>query len=335
MAAAESTLVAGQRLPNFLRPDASGRPVNFYQECCGRAIMLVVLEAAELATTKALIEALGNNQWALVVLVNTADPASAGPIDGADLVLADDGQVSAFLRQHQGPVTLLLDRQFRLLRRDELGVLTAHEAAAELSGLDSLSLQAPLLVVPRVLSAEQCGQLIAAYQADNEASGVLTLRAGQAVYEPQPDIKVRREHRLTQGHPLWNLIEHRLRCCLLPEISWAFNYQVTRFEGVKVVAYDAADGGYFSAHRDNDGEDTAHRRFAMTLNLNTPDYAGGALCFPEYGQCVSPDVGAATVFSCNLAHEAQPVTEGVRYALVSFFFSDAEQFQAVAMERRV
>ena len=49
-----------------------------------------------------------------------------------------------------------------------------------------------------------------------------------------------------------------------------------------VAAYDAEPGGYFYAHRDNPTKGTAHRRFAVTINLND-DYEGGNLRFPEFG----------------------------------------------------
>ncbi len=322
----------GQRLPNFLRLDRDSRAVNFYQECCARPLLLISVGAGQpLPDLKPLID----SRWMLVVLQTVEQPFKLPEIAGADLILADDGQVSAFLSAASEPTALLLDSQFRLLLRTACAELDPLAAGKLLDDALSASVQAPLLVVPRVLSVALCRQLIDAYQSNNEMSGVLRSEGGRAVYVPEPEVKIRREHRLVQGHPLWQEVEQRLRCCLLPEIVWSFNYQVSRFEGVKVVAYDGSEGGYFAPHRDNDGQDTSHRRFAMTLNLNTEQYSGGDLCFPEYGQCVKPDTGSAVVFSCNLAHEARRVSQGVRYALVSFFFSDAEQLQKMDYERRV
>jgi predicted 2-oxoglutarate/Fe(II)-dependent dioxygenase YbiX len=69
---------------------------------------------------------------------------------------------------------------------------------------------------------------------------------------------------------------------------------------------------------------TAHRRFAMTLNLNTEDHEGGELRFPEYGQAsYRPATGEAAIFSCNLLHEATDVTKGSRYVLLSFMYDEA------------
>ena len=42
-----------------------------------------------------------------------------------------------------------------------------------------------------------------------------------------------------------------------------------------MVRYDAADGGFFTAQRDQVAKTQAHRRFVMrSLNLNTPETRG-------------------------------------------------------------
>ena len=66
--------------------------------------------------------------------------------------------------------------------------------------------------------------------------------------------------------------------------------------------------------------EAAYRRFAMSLNLNSEEFSGGELRFPEYGpQRYKPDTGAAIVFSCSILHEALEVTEGKRFVLLAFF----------------
>lgn len=88
-----------------------------------------------------------------------------------------------------------------------------------------------------------------------------------------------------------------------------------------IACYDSKEGGYFRPHRDNDGN--GHRQFAVTLNLNSEDYEGGDLKFPEYGQQVyRAPTGGACVFSCFLLHEATPVTRGTRYAFVPFLYDE-------------
>jgi len=91
-----------------------------------------------------------------------------------------------------------------------------------------------------------------------------------------------------------------------------------------VACYDGDNGGHFNAHRDNTTKGTAHRKFAVTLNLNSEDYEGGELRFPEFGSCTyKPPTGGAVVFSCSLLHEALLVTRGTRYAFLPFLYDEA------------
>lgn len=83
--------------------------------------------------------------------------------------------------------------------------------------------------------------------------------------------------------------------------------------------YGEEGQGYFRPHRDNLNPQAAHRRLVLTINRNTGTYTGGDLRFPEYGGIAcSPPAGGAVVFSCALAHEVTDVTQGRRYALLTF-----------------
>ncbi len=101
---------------------------------------------------------------------------------------------------------------------------------------------------------------------------------------------------------------------------------MTRLETLRIGCYDSANQGFFGAHRDNTTPYTAHRRFAMSLNLNDGDYEGGCLRFPEFGpDLYAPGAGGAVIFSCHLLHEALPVTKGRRFAVFSFLSGAAEE----------
>src|SRR6516165_398061 len=71
---------------------------------------------------------------------------------------------------------------------------------------------------------------------------------------------------------------------LVPEIAKAFQFKACVMERFLVGCYDAEDGGYFNAHRDDSTPGTAHRKFAVTINLNAGEYEGGDLRFPEFGR---------------------------------------------------
>ena len=91
--------------------------------------------------------------------------------------------------------------------------------------------------------------------------------------------------------------QFRIRRRLVHEIKQAFQFEGTRMERCIVACYDAGEGGYFRPHRDNTTKGTAHRRFAVTLNLNSEDYDGGYLRFLEYGpQLFKAPTGGAVVF---------------------------------------
>jgi predicted 2-oxoglutarate/Fe(II)-dependent dioxygenase YbiX len=118
--------------------------------------------------------------------------------------------------------------------------------------------------------------------------------------------------------------QQRLSRRVIPAIKQAFQFNATRIERHIVACYDAADGGHFRAHRDNTTLGTAHRRFAITMNLNAEEYEGGDLWFPEFGRrAYRASTGGAVVFSCSLLHEATPVTKGRRYAFLPFLYDDA------------
>ena len=115
-------------------------------------------------------------------------------------------------------------------------------------------------------------------------------------------------------------IDRRLR----PGVQRAFQFDATRMERYIVACYDAEIGGHFRPHRDNTTKGTAHRRFAVTINLNSDEYEGGNLRFPEFGnRTYRAPTGGAVVFSCGLLHEATPVTKGKRYAFLPFLYDDA------------
>ena len=183
--------------------------------------------------------------------------------------------------------------------------------------------QAPVLIVPRVLEPGLCRQLIALYQTTGgAASGVMRQRDGKTV-GVLDDFKRRRDANIDDPD-LRQQLRARLVRRLVPEIKKAFQFTVTRIERYIVACYDASDGGYFRAHRDNTTSATAHRRFAVSINLNAEEFEGGDLRFPEFGRrTYRPPTGGAVVFSCSLLHEATPVTKGTRYATLPFLFDEA------------
>ena len=205
----------------------------------------------------------------------------------------------------------------------------ADRAAAEIASMEPpkpfpAPAHPPILVIPEVFSPDFCQWLIEQFETrGNEASGTLRMEEGQMVHITDGETKRRRDHHVVDKD-LLEAIGSRIERRVLPEIQNAFHCPVRFVEEFKIVRYDADVGGFFRPHRDNTTIGTAHRRFAMTLNLNTEEYEGGELRFPEYGQAsYSPATGEAVIFSCNLLHEATDVTKGRRYTLLSFMYDES------------
>ena len=182
---------------------------------------------------------------------------------------------------------------------------------------------APVLLVPRVLNAEFCTELIDIYsRGERYVSGFMRNRDGRTVRVEDPSFKQRNDVAIEDENV-------RERLCtalfyrLVPEIQKAFQFNVTRIERYIVACYSGEDQGFFKRHRDNTAPATAHRRLAVTINLNAGDYEGGELCFPEFGnRLYTAPTGGAIVFSCSLLHEARPVRVGKRYATLPFLYDD-------------
>ncbi|TKD52163.1 2OG-Fe(II) oxygenase [Sphingomonas baiyangensis] len=222
------------------------------------------------------------------------------------------------------PCVLLLDRRLQVVGRYRLvEIATAIADVIALAGDADPGIDAPVLTVPRLFEPELCGALIAAYEGGQQTeSGFMRDIDGRTTLVMDASFKRRRDHPIEDAR-LRSAIAARVHARLVPAIKRAFQFDVTRIERYMVAAYDADSGGYFRPHRDNTTHGTAHRRFAVTINLNS-DYDGGDLRFPEFGTRThrAPE-GGAVVFSCSLQHEATRVTRGRRYACLPFLYDDA------------
>ncbi|MBX3485165.1 2OG-Fe(II) oxygenase [Phenylobacterium sp.] len=189
-------------------------------------------------------------------------------------------------------------------------------------GHAGVPLNAPVLIVPRLFEPPFCRELIDIYDAQGGLpSGTMREKDGKTV-GVLSDFKKRRDAILSDPQ-VQGQIRARVSQRLLPEIEKAYHFKVTRIERYIVACYDAEEGGYFQPHRDNTTAGTAHRQFAVSINLND-DFDGGDLRFPEFGsRTYRPPVGGAVVFSCSLLHEATNVTRGRRYACLPFLYNEA------------
>lgn len=219
---------------------------------------------------------------------------------------------------------LLLDPALRLL--GFFPVNEGGQALAQLQvALDSpvADQWAPVLMVPNILPSELCTELIRGYAANGgNDSGFMRDVAGKTVLLLDPYLKQRRDWNIEDESLKQRIIRHINRHLTVP-IQRAFQFTPTRVERYLVACYKAG-AGHFRQHRDNTTKGTAHRKFAVTINLNADEYDGGDLRFPEFGQrTYRAPSGGAIVFSCSLLHEALPVSRGRRYAFLPFLYDEA------------
>lgn len=182
--------------------------------------------------------------------------------------------------------------------------------------------QAPVLVLPNVFEPELCGRLISLYETHGgQESGFMRDVGGKTVVKHDHDFKRRRDYHI-EDPDLLRTVRARVHRRIVPEVLKVHHFNATRMERFLVACYAADDGGHFRPHRDNTTRGTAHRRFAVSINLNA-DFEGGEVSFPEYGpRGFKPPPGGAVVFSCSLLHAVSKVTHGQRYAFLPFLYDD-------------
>lgn len=290
---------------------------------------------AMLCVMRASIDVFDGGSAALIVLVRDIadlDPNLRSREPGYQVVLDPDGRIAEQLGL-DWPGSLVVDRRLRVLAAMDLEAPLPHgERVVEFVRALPRSLAetcvtatAPVLAVPRVFEAELCRELVSYFDVRGGlASGVMREDpAGRTIERAAPGFKRRRDC-LIESESLRATVRDRILRRLVPEIERAFAFHASRIERYLIAAYDAADGGRFGPHRDNRTRGTAHRRFAVSINLNAEDHEGGALRFPEYDdRLYRATTGGAVVFSCSILHEATPVTRGRRLCVLPFLYDAA------------
>ncbi|QQS11260.1 MAG: 2OG-Fe(II) oxygenase [Rhodospirillales bacterium] len=342
----------GEPAPGFTAPT----PVNpkfHFDTAAGRNIVLAFLghpltdDAARLvAEVRAERAAFDDETLALFyVLSDPADAARLGvahEVPGLRYFMDYDRAVAAAYGRCDPAVgpgapveggLVVMDRGLRVLQSLPLGgdrpplsrLVQGLRRLTDWQAADASVGHAPVLVVERVFEPAFCRRLIDYYAArGGDDSGFMRETEGITVGVVDHGFKRRRDRQIDDDRLVKEAIR-RITGRLLPSIRRAFQFEATRIERHIVACYDAIEGGFFRPHRDNTTKGTAHRRFAVTLNLNAEEYEGGDLRLPEFGpRTYRAPTGGAVVFSCSLLHEARPVTRGTRYAYLPFLYTDAD-----------
>src|SRR3954452_16311477 len=311
----------GERAVDFVVPGASGSPERFDGSAGGRPTVIVFDDGGRDEQLDTLADRLrGRDDVALhrVTAERAAEPSVFRTWSDPERTVA-----AAYGLLPGTSAAVVLDPNLRIV-----GVVTGADLASGVAELVydagyraepvEIRAQAPVLLVPRMLDPAHRDELIRVW---HEAGATATGLARQTGEGLDAAVKKRVDH-VVRDPDLLRRLTTTIGRRLLPEVRRAFAFNATRFEGFKIASYDASTGGFFRAHRDNLTPATAHRAFALTLNLND-DYVGGQLRFPEYGNDLyRPNAGTALVFSCAHLHVVLDVTAGRRFVLLSFLYSE-------------
>lgn len=251
---------------------------------------------------------------------------TASRLYGAAPVDAEAGGGQVAMRR----LWAVIDPTMRMLRvipfaadRSDISDLLAFlDSLPPPSKFAGFELQAPIVFLPNVFEPELCARLIDLYETHGgEDSGFMREVDGRTVAITDYGHKRRRDHTITDQKAI-EATRARVVRRIVPELRKVHQFEATRMERYIVACYDATEEAHFRPHRDNTTKGTAHRRFAVSINLNE-DFDGGDISFPEYGpRSFRPPPGGAVVFSCSLLHAVSTVTRGRRFVFLPFLYDE-------------
>jgi peroxiredoxin len=350
---AENPINLGDPVPLFSAPSLAGGLSDLHVSA-GRWVVLSFLGSPddprvdrEIAALAQLGDLIDDDHLA-VKAIFTAPPTDAAKYallggKGFAFLVDHGGAIGRAYGAHQMPRTVVLDPMLRAIANIPWDYPQGHAQSVVglLRGLPKVDdsagvpLTAPALIVPRVFDFPFCDFLIDFYNNNaSEESGFLYDTQGKTATVLDYRLKRRRDVAVARPE-LREVVRDQIVRRLLPEIERFFQFEATRMDRYVVACYDSAVGGHFHRHRDNVNAGAAHRRFALTVNLNT-DYDGGDLIFPEFGRrTYRAPPGGAILFSCGALHQVMPVTRGKRYAFLAFLYGEADVAKREANNARL
>ncbi|QDH73831.1 2OG-Fe(II) oxygenase [Brevundimonas sp. M20] len=327
-------LLFGDPAPTFSVQGATN-PRYVFDTAAGRYLVLAIVPAgpaveravATIEAARAPFNDLHASAFVMVVGKDEARATRQDRLPGLRFLFDEDASAAALYGAVEAERWFLIDPALHIM-----GAVGAEGAPALIDRIGKLpppsrhggfTAMAPVLVTPRIFEPGFCERLIDLYRnTGGEPSGFMREIDGVTKLMMNDQHK-RRSDVIIEDDQLQKQVVARLTRRLVPQIEKAFNFKPTRIERYLVARYDSETGGFFRPHRDNTTRGTAHRRFAVSINLNS-DYDGGDLRFPEFGdRTYRPPPGGACVFSCSVLHEATPVTRGERFAFLPFLYDEA------------
>lgn len=345
-----TTLVCGDRAPVCFGM-AADRTFYCSEAQYGRAALLLLCGAGAVALVGAVIQQLASCRETfaasgtdVLLIVDAAPVRLFGDAHGfAGLRVVECGRFLTDCGAGRDDLAIVLvDRNQRIVFAADARALSDIPAAC-LNALATLPREpatdivapAPVILLPNLLPPEVCQALITLHHDNPTADGGVAREGidGRPIHVVDHDKKQRRDFLIPPGGRLHNGLGDLLVRRARPEIAKAFQADITHTDRLLVACYDE-NAGYFRRHRDNVPANVAFRQFALSINLNTGEYDGGQITFPEYNdhRYRAPS-GAGVVFSTAVLHEVAPVTRGKRYVLLTFLHDDAAEARRLGYEQ--
>ncbi len=339
------TVQPGDRAPFCYGIDAK-RVFYSFEEQYGRPVVLILAGAASLPGLRPVIdevaacaEAFADRATDVLLIVND-NPAAVWPDGAGPVRTIDCGDFLGRCGVGDGEALLLVvDRGMRVAMRLDL-LAQRDVVAACLACLDDLpweeprdiSQPAPVILLPNLLSPDVCRSLIERFENSRTMDGEIARvdAAGNVQSVVDHSKKCRRDMPISPDDGQFGGLRGTLLRRCAPEVSRAFQVRVAHIDRILISRYDAG-AGWFRRHRDNAAANIAFREFALSVNLNTGEYDGGHVLFPEYNDHrYRAPAGGGVVFSSAVLHEVAPVTAGHRYVLLTFLHSEAAEVRRQA-----
>lgn len=321
-------LEAGDIAPSFRLAGPKGETIDpAADQIAGKPLLLLFQGPAIPHGAGDIARSIADSGGRAIVVTSHGE---AGRVEFYEAAVDPDGSARASLGAENGSLVLIApNRHIAYVGKDSAAAADAFSRIEEGRETTAMIAHPPVLILPDVLSRKDCQRLINTFAMQGHSfvePGHGEMPPGNSDYKqriPEYGRKDRIDHWIRQ--PDTNaFIDEKLSRRLFPEILKCFQYRVTKREGYRIGSYEGERGGELHGHRDNSKATGAHRRFACSINLNTEQFEGGALRFPEFGnQLYRPETGAAIVFSSSLLHEPLHVTQGKRFVLLAFLFGDS------------
>lgn len=193
------------------------------------------------------------------------------------------------------------------------------------------NLHREILVAQRFLSDDICDEYIEYIQSQQEIDlsvfdAEATNKTGAISWEVD---KKTRDTQTVDIEPIQDVVVDLMKVAVSQHLNPFFNVEIQNSEQPQILVYHP--GGHYKPHIDgealfNDGSGqlrwkrNVERDISMVIYLND-NFEGGEIVFPHQAISIKPRKGMMVAFPSthHFLHGVNPVTNGVRYAIVNWF----------------